>query len=474
MTGNPLLDEIDALSPDAKQSLQQAHQIAAPMTAQMAAPMITPEQHQQAASANEAPPPAMTHPMPSAVPSLGSGVAPQVKAPIGTSAGDTNELSRLKTTGSGISQIQNPGLRTVASIGDTLGSIFAPKLEKGIPGTEEHHNLLVNNAQNAVNADVTNEGKQATTQHEQAVTAGLPEEEEDRHNLTQSTIDKNDKDKAPTLSQLHANAVNKAIQEGRDPSQDPTVQHLANQIIGLQPGQNKEEPAPKTTDIKGPDGKVHTMGFNPKTGKYDVDEGESGFKPTNVNVNAGDAALDRELKQFSTPHQKSIDLANSQLDKIAGARNMINGNAESQALGLPKVLTALVSGQGSGVRITQPELNAIAKARGVTGDVEGFLNSISGKGKLTSTQQRQLTEILDDVKARITQKQQIANEALDRIGNAGSRRDIIQADKDARKKLTDMENQQSGGSNTPTEGQEKRNSHGDTIVFKEGKWQLKP
>lgn len=185
---NPILTELDGLSPAAKQSLQQAHQIAAPTTAQMAAPMITPEQHQQAASANEAPPPAMSHPMPSAVPSLGSGVAPQIKAPIGTSAGDTNELSRLKTTGSGISQIQNPGLRTVASIGDTLGSIFAPKLEKHIPGTEEHHKVLVDQSQNAVNTDLANEGRQATTQHEQAVTAGLPQEESDKHALTQANV----------------------------------------------------------------------------------------------------------------------------------------------------------------------------------------------------------------------------------------------------------------------------------------------
>jgi hypothetical protein len=118
---------------------------------------------------------------------------------------------------------------------------------------------------------------------------------------------------------------------------------------------------------------------------------------------------------------------------------MINGSAESQALGVPKVLTALVSGAGSGVRITQPELNAIATARGISGNFEGTLNAWAGKGKLTSTQQGQLTKILDDVRDRIIAKQQIHNNALDAINGAASRDQIIAADKLARQQLTEIE-----------------------------------
>lgn len=151
------------------------------------------------------------------------------------------------------------------------------------------------------------------------------------------------------------------------------------------------------------------------------------------------AALDRETTKFSKPHEKAVADATAQLEKIADARAMINGNAESQALGIPKVLTALVSGVGSGVRITQPELNAIGTARGVKGDVEGFINSVSGKGKLTDTQKQQLTGILNDVETRVRQKQAIANDALDKINGAGSRGEIIQHDKDARKALSDLE-----------------------------------
>jgi hypothetical protein len=238
----------------------------------------------------------------------------------------------------------------------------------------------------------------------------------------------------PSLATAYAHAVNDSLKNGNDPATDPVVQHIANAIRM----QTKPE-EPKTTDIKSSDGKVHTMGYDDKTGKYDVDEGESGFKPAVTNVNAGDVALDREATRLGKPYEKGVSDADSQLEKIADARSMVNGSAEAQALGIPKVLTALVSGQGSGVRITQPELTAIARARGLIGDVQGTLNTWAGKGKLTPTQQKQLTGILDDVKARIIAKQAIYSTALDKINGASSREEVIQADKEARQKLNDLE-----------------------------------
>ena len=188
------------------------------------------------------------------------------------------------------------------------------------------------------------------------------------------------------------------------------------------------------------------------------------------------AALDRETTRFTKPHEKAVADANAQLEKIDDARAMINGSAEAQALGIPKVLTALVSGAGSGVRITQPELNAIAKARGITGDVEGFINSISGKGKLTSTQQKQLTDLLDGVKARITQKQSIANDALDNINGASSRDEIIAHDKDARQKISDLESGKSDSSANmvKTQAQFDALPKGATYTGSDGKQYRKP
>jgi ribosomal protein L25 (general stress protein Ctc) len=184
------------------------------------------------------------------------------------------------------------------------------------------------------------------------------------------------------------------------------------------------------------DGKAHKVLVNKRTGDLVKDLGLSGFKPQQVNVNANASLLDRESARFAKPHEKSIADSNSQLEKINEARSLINGPATAQALGIPKVLSALVGGAGSGLRMTKAELDAIAKARGISGDVEGFIRKVSGGGTLTPEQQRDLTGLLDDVGTRIVQKQSIANDALDRINTAGSRDEIVRIDSEVRRKLS--------------------------------------
>jgi hypothetical protein len=336
-----------------------------------------------------------------------------------------------------------------SKVGNVLGDIFAPSTMAMVPGTDLNRKVqegsLSSRLQALAQEQSENESRDAGTASTKQKTAAMPQEQADEHASggarTRLANDQAAALENPTsvpLAQLHANAVNKAIKEGRDPSEDPTVQHLADAITSLQ-----KDPAAqgvgKTTDLKGPDGKVHTMGFDQKTNKFDVDNGESGFKPPVVNVNAGQGRLDTEAKQFGAPHEKSLEAANGQLEKIADARAMINGNAEAQGLGVPKVLTALVGGQGTGVRITQAELTAIAHARGISGDVEGTLNSWAGKGALSKDQQKQLTGIMDDVAGRLREKQTIASGALDTINGATSREQIIAADKDTRQKLNDFE-----------------------------------
>lgn len=146
-------------------------------------------------------------------------------------------------------------------------------------------------------------------------------------------------------------------------------------------------------------------------------------------------ALDRETTKFGKPYEKHVADASAQIDKIDEARSMINGNASAQALGIPKVLTAVVSGAGSGVRITQPELNALGHARGIQGDVQGFISKVSGQGTLTPIQQQQISGVLDGVKDLVSKKRAIANAALDQINGAHTREEIIAVDAATRKLL---------------------------------------
>ena len=84
------------------------------------------------------------------------GISPQRKA-------DESELSRLQTTGSGISQFQKnhrvlgTGLRVL----EGLSSAALPGVMMNLPGTTLHHDSLVNSARRAVEGDITNEGREA-------------------------------------------------------------------------------------------------------------------------------------------------------------------------------------------------------------------------------------------------------------------------------------------------------------------------
>lgn len=225
-------------------------------------------------------------------------------------------------------------------------------------------------------------------------------------------------------------------------SYDPASKQLTPLTVGGKPLMPFQKPtAPKGAHFiqREVGGKPHTIAVDDTTGEDIKDEGETGEKPPTVNVNSGNTELDREATRLGKGWDTANTQANSQLEKIQDAENMIAGNAEAQAVGIPKVLTALVSGQGSGVRITMPELQMIAKARGLEGNVEGTLNKWAGQGQLTDTQKGQLHGILEDVKARILEKQAIVNRALDSINGAKSRDDINNADKMARQQMNELE-----------------------------------
>lgn len=413
----------------------------------------------------------------------------------GTLLGDQTEGSRLRDEGSGISQIsgkiQNSGLgQAHPLLGKILGGLAQGAVTAGdialrvggggmgqlaeqmIPGTEGHHELLVHQNAKDIAADTSNAQRQAQTAAENATAqhtaAETPEVAPNAESLRQyqgaetehlGAETENLKNPPANLAVAYAHAVNQAIKEGRDPAQDPIVGHLSDAITGLQ-----RQAAPKGREhvnLQDQQGRPYGGTFDPESGKYFDAAGKEIANPVPyekpIRISAGgDASLDREAGRLGKPYEKGVSDANAQLEKIADARTMVNGNMEAQALGIPKVLTALVSGQGSGVRITQAELNMIGKARGIQGDVEGTLNSWAGKGRLSAEQQRQLTGILDDVKNRIIAKQAIHNDALDKINGAASRGDVIAADREARQKLNDLEkggNQQGGAQQTPTRPQ---------------------
>lgn len=103
---------------------------------------------------------------------------PQAGVPGRTAADE--RLATLQEQGSRISRIHNPFLKGLATTGDILEGLFAPRAEQLTPGTEGNHALRLAQAQNAVKGEreVGNEQSEAAlrgaeARHYNAEAAGL-------------------------------------------------------------------------------------------------------------------------------------------------------------------------------------------------------------------------------------------------------------------------------------------------------------
>lgn len=460
---NPVLSEIQshmqAMSPEAQAAVR------------MANPSLPSTQATAAAQAPSVIPPGMLlpHPdagpppgnitMPSSPPSLTPSAQPGIIAPRGTIEGDENERGRLLSTGSGISQIgskiensrlgeSHPFLgkllgglaQGAATVGDIGLSAVAPEIAINTPGTEYHHDALLNHASRALTQDTTNAQKEAQASEETA-TAGKTEAEtpevapnaESTRNLQGAEVGH---------VEAETGAIKNPALEVHDTEQGPLLinrqtgvaQHVSLDGQPVGPKLNLKESQP----VMGPDNKPHTYMLDDKGNKI-VDLGVHYERPQNVNVNAGDAAVDRLASRLSKPYQTAYDKSSAQLDNVDKTLRSIASGYKGQALALPETLTSLVSGQGTGVRVTMPELQMVGQHNGVKGDVESFFNRISGEGSMTDEDKKQLSGILTEMRGILQDKVAIHSGALDAINGAESREEIQQADKIARKQLTEYE-----------------------------------
>jgi hypothetical protein len=189
---NPILSEIQGLSPAAKGALGMAgHTLPTPdaNASATAPPTIAPGMLLPHSDAGPSPGPIS---MGDSVPSLSSfsSTQPSVKAPLGTIQGDTTARGSLLGHGAGVENIAHdvegsrlgqahPFLGKLLGglaeggglLGDTLLHAAAPGLERNVPGTEGNYVRNLNRADTALTQDVGNAQKQAQTASENATAA---------------------------------------------------------------------------------------------------------------------------------------------------------------------------------------------------------------------------------------------------------------------------------------------------------------
>jgi hypothetical protein len=167
---NPLILDAEALKRLQPPALQQLP----PMQAQAPQPIAMPP----------GPNPLAMLPTP-AMPTV-SRIPNEAEQNSGTSLlGHQQELKRLTDTGSGVSQIKNPFLRTLGRIGDVAESAILPTVARITPGTTMNHDRLVGQQQWYVNNDLENQHQQASNEQLGALTDYTRQ----RPDIEQSKID---------------------------------------------------------------------------------------------------------------------------------------------------------------------------------------------------------------------------------------------------------------------------------------------
>ena len=409
---------------------------------------------------------------------------------------DEDELTRKVKTGSGISQISGKiqglmpnhrilgkilggaaqGLATLGDVG--LGAV-EPAIELGLPGTQGHHNLLIKRDESLLGHDYANQKTAADTAHTNAQTglAGaqtdetntrtglLPQEASDKHDVDQAQIAnlnsqveerKNALPKSP-LELALKNNPNLTAQEWLNMEQHPISKEqaaalngtwdLISQKSGLPTGQFKEgmsqaEATALSSSLN------NSIGKSQGAQRITIQTGAADRKAAN------DPAVEREYQALHKDWSGQFGTATDQLTTLRQARSMIDSGAVGQALGQVKTLVGLAGGKGTGVRITQAELNALPAARGLAGGFEGYFNKLEGQGSLTKDQVHQVDELLSQAAALIQNKQAMYNDGLNRLGTAQTKEELRKIDSDMRQQLMGGggEQTQGGAQATPPPG----------------------
>jgi hypothetical protein len=176
---------------------------------------------------------------------------------------------------------------------------------------------------------------------------------------------------------------------------------------------------------------AHAAKFQADATKSSREEA-SGFR-TDAAQDRQEGQLFKQSQELGKPHQSILKTESAKLQALEQAQSLLSsGNAEGAALAVPKILSAIAGGQGSGLRMTQAELNSIAQARGISGSLEAWLSKLQSGKNLSSAQVIQLQGILADAKQRAQMRSDVANHAIDRMGSADKLADLKHHDAYAR------------------------------------------
>src|SRR6185369_3592128 len=158
---------------------------------------------------------------------------------------------------------------------------------------------------------------------------------------------------------------------------------------------------------------------------------------------------------------KSYQFHSGQLDKVgkpvedAVTRlgrlqdTLAQNSPQADALVAPELLTVMAGGQGSGLRMNEAEISRIVGGRSNWESLKAAANKWqtdpSKANSITPSQRQQIRSLVGVVAGKLQAKQKIMDDARQSLINANDPEEHKRILYEARKKLTDIDSQASGG-----------------------------
>jgi hypothetical protein len=294
-----------------------------------------------------------------------------------------------------------------STLGNIAGDIFAPTVMANIPGTQMNRGLEEHGLAKRLNSEISQQSQEAyqgaetgKTQEETAEMPGKTQSEEGLQGAQSANLESETAERdtnaamGPTLIMGHAHAVNQAIKAGLDPATVPLVQQYEDAIQRLQPQKTPaEQGVGRTTDITTPQG-IRTMGYDPKTGKYDIDNGPTGYRPpvTRVETPTDERGQRNDILKAYQPTLDSAERMNVMTESYEKA---IKDHDQQAMLNLLANHLGMTMGLQKGARMTKDIVNEAKQSQpwlaGMESkfDKDGYLSGVT----LSPNQMRQMVSL---------------------------------------------------------------------------------
>jgi hypothetical protein len=340
-------------------------------------------------------------------------------------------------------------------LGNSLSSIG-----QVMPGTTEQHNAKLGEAQGAVNADEANAEKEAQAGLQGAQAGHLKEETTELPGKTASE---------EGLQGAQQNNLENPAWEHLETDQGIFARNpKTNELMPLTFQGKPLMPKPPTAkgqehiSLEGPGGKPIAANYHPDTGKYtdasgnEIANPKPYEKPNVTNVNAGG----EKAFEYSDKALTSLSAPISQIQMRMGRLKdtLAQGTPQADALAAPELLTIMAGGQGSALRMNEAEIARIVGGRSHWENLKAAAQKWSTNpetaNSITADQRQQVRALVATVDAKLTQKQNILNDAGQQLLEAKTPQDQHRIILDARRKITEIDagqggNQQAQGGGAP-------------------------